>query len=133
MSVAPVAYVDASALFKLVVDEPESIAFSEAADAWPTWVSSELVEIEVLRATRRHGEAVVEIARSRLESVVLLPIDRDVRRGAGEIDDPRLRTLDAIHLATALSLGARCGVMFAYDRRLGDAARARGLPVSAPA
>jgi len=124
MDLAPVAYVDASALFKLVIEEAESIAFRNEADAWPTWVSSELVEVEILRATRRHGPAAVKTAQRRLESITLLPIDRDIRRGAGEIDDPHLRTLDAIHLATALSLGTRCGVLFAYDRRLADAARA---------
>jgi predicted nucleic acid-binding protein len=67
-----------------------------------------------------------------LGTVELLEIDSDIRRAAGELTDPGLRALGAIHLATALSLGERCGAFFAYDNRLAAAARAHGLSVSVP-
>ena len=62
----------------------------------------------------------------------LLELDADIRRAAADLSDPGLRTLDAIHLATALSLGERCGAFFAYDDRLIAAARAHGLTVTVP-
>jgi predicted nucleic acid-binding protein len=62
----------------------------------------------------------------------MVEIDADIRRAAAALDDPGLRSLDAIHLATALSLGDRCGAFFAYDDRVIAAARAHGLTVTVP-
>ncbi len=67
-----------------------------------------------------------------MRSVELIEIDAGVRRSAGDLTDPGLRSLDAIHLATALSLGERCGTLFAYDDHLIAAARAHGLTVTVP-
>ena len=60
----------------------------------------------------------------------LVDLDADIRRAAVDLDARGLRSLDAIHLATALSLGERCGTFFAYDERLIAAARAHGLSVT---
>jgi uncharacterized protein len=127
-----VAYLDASAFVKLAVDEPESGALWAALEAWPRWTASVLLEAEVVRAARRKNPLGADAARAVLGTVELLEIDSDIRRAAGELTDPGLRSLDAIHLATALSLGERCGAFFAYDNRLAAAARAHGLSVSVP-
>lgn len=133
MSAESLAYIDASAFVKLVAPEPETSALARALASWARVVSSEILEVEVMRAARRRGVEPVEVARGQLARVRLLPLDARTRHSAGEIGDAALRTLDAIHLATAVGLAGRCGAFFAYDRRLSDAARALGLAVQAPA
>jgi uncharacterized protein len=81
---------------------------------------------------RRREPDEVRTVRELLRGVELVELDADVRRAAGDLPDPGLRSLDAIHLATALSLGDRCGAFFAYDDKLIAAARAHGLTVSVP-
>jgi predicted nucleic acid-binding protein len=123
------AYVDASALFKLVLPEPESETLEAALAEW-RWLSSTLLEVELVLAVRRRKPSEVEAARRVLATGELVEIGAAVRRAAGELDG--LRSLDAIHLATALSLGDHVGAFFTYDQRLIAAARAHGLPVSVP-
>ena len=127
-----VAYLDASAFLKLVKDEPESAALNAALDAWSRKSSSALLEVEGSRAARRTNALAYDAARALLAGMELLELDADIRRAAADLSDPGLRTLDAIHLATALSLGKRCGAFFAYDDRLIAAARAHGLTVTVP-
>ncbi len=127
-----VAYLDASAFVKLVKDEPESAALNAALEAWPRKSSSALLEVEGPRAARRTNPLAYDAARALLAGMELLEIDADIRRAAADLSDPGLRSLDAIHLATALSLGERCGAFFAYDDRLIAAARAHGLTVTVP-
>lgn len=67
-----------------------------------------------------------------IEAVDLLPIDGPVAAGAGTVGPPALRSLDAIHLATALSLGADLEVLITYDERLAEAAGAAGIAAEAP-
>ena len=126
------AYVDASAFVKLVIGEPESAALNAALDAWSRKSSSALLEVEGPRAARRTNALAYDAARALLAGMELLELDADIRRAAADLSDPGLRTLDAIHLATALSLGERCGAFFAYDDRLIAAARAHGLTVTVP-
>ena len=125
------AYLDASAFIKLILDEPESEAFERAIAPF-RWTSSAILEVEATRGVRRRRAASVDAVRALLGSVRMIDIDADIRRTAGELTDPGLRSLDAIHLATALSLGERCGTVFAYDERLIAAARAHGLSVTVP-
>jgi hypothetical protein len=125
------AYLDASAFIKLVLDEPESQAFEDASRPFE-WTSSAILEVEAAVGVRRRQPALVDDVRALLGSVRLIEIDAQVRQVACSLPDPRLRTLDAIHLATALSLGERCGAFFAYDDRLIAAARAHGLTVTVP-
>ena len=117
---------------KLVKDEAESAALDAALGAWPRLSSSTLLEVEGLRAARRTDPAVVRRRQALLGGMELVEIDGDVRRAAAALDDRGLRSLDAIHLATALSLGEHCGAFFAYDERLIGAARAHGLTVTVP-
>ena len=127
-----VAYLDASAFVKLVKDEPESAALDAALEAWPRKSSSALLEVEGPRAARRTNPVAYDAARALLGAVRMIEIDANIRRAAAGLDDPGLRSLDAIHLATALSLGDRCGAFFAYDERVIAAARAHGLSVTVP-
>lgn len=127
------AYLDASAIVKLIIDESES-------DALETWLadrattSSSLVATETRRAARRSN---IPDARASVEDVlgraVLYSIDSRILDQAGRIGPPTLRTLDAIHLATALRLEPELEAFVTYDLRLAEAAEAVGLRVVAPA
>jgi uncharacterized protein len=123
------AYVDASAFVKLVLLEAESEVLESALREW-RWISSALLEVELTRAVRRRKPSEVAAARRLLTTGELIEIGPAVRRAASELDG--LRTLDAIHLASALSLGDHCATFFAYDQRLIAAARAHGLTVTVP-
>jgi predicted nucleic acid-binding protein len=125
------AYMDASAFVKLVVQERESDALSAAIRGWRL-TSSALLEVEAVRAVRRRKPGHEDAARALLRIVDVIDVGNDVRRAAADVAEPRLRSLDAIHLATALSLGDRCGAVFTYDDRLIAAAQAHGLPVTVP-
>jgi predicted nucleic acid-binding protein len=91
-----------------------------------------LLLTEAIRACARYGEVYAQQARLDLERLSLVPIDEPTLRCAATLTPASLRSLDAIHLATALSLGEDIGVVIAYDERLLDAARERGLPVASP-
>ena len=125
------AYVDASAFVKLFLLEPESEALSVATDSWQL-ASSALLEVEAVLAVRRRKPDAETTVRAMLQGLELIDIDADIRRAAADVANPHLRSLDAIHVATALSLGDHCGAFFAYDQRLIAAAQAHGLTVSVP-
>lgn len=125
-------YLDSSALVKLVVPEPESGALREALRAWPERVSSVVAEIEVERVARRIGGGAIRRARNVLARLGLVELDDEVRSSAAALRPPELRTLDAVHLATALSLGEDLGALCAYDQRLAGAATAAGAIVLMP-
>jgi len=71
--------------------------------------------------------------RAALARLYLAPLTVPLLDTAGRLDPPLLRTLDAVHLATALSLTARLGTVVTYDRRMTEAAQHLGLPVASPA
>ncbi len=85
-----------------------------------------------MRACRRLGEEVADSAEARLGDIALVPMDGAVLAIARRLDPSELRSLDAIHLATVLSIGADLGGLFSYDDRLTAAALAAGLRVLAP-
>lgn len=134
----PLFYTDASALVKLILDEPESAALRAfLADA--DLISCELVLTEVPRAIRR---AIVHDARlptqllldrtgALLDAVALLPLDRALLLVAGAIEEPALRALDAIHVAAAAAASPDA-VFISYDERQAAAARLTGLRTIAP-
>ncbi|MBI1735745.1 MAG: type II toxin-antitoxin system VapC family toxin [Candidatus Rokubacteria bacterium] len=127
-------YLDSSAIVKLTVAEPESVAlFAWLADH-PGHVTSALARMEVRRALRRAGATAAALRRatSVLEAIAAVPVDRAVIEAAGELDPPELRSLDAIHLATALSVGADLAGIVTYDERLAAAAVRARLEVWAP-
>ncbi len=127
-------YLDSSALMKLVRQEDETAALGEWLDLHTEQpvVTSEVGRAEVLRAARRVGDLVLAEARAVIGDLDLVPLDRAVQDIACDIGDPLLRTLDALHLASALLLGADLTTFVAYDRRLADAAQSAGLVVAAP-
>lgn len=127
-------YLDSSALMKLVRREAETDALGAWLQQRPEHVaiSSELGRIEVLRAARRAGAPVLAEARAVVGDLDLIPLDSAVQDVACEIGDPALRTLDALHLASALLLGDALTAFVAYDDRLAGGARAAGLAVVTP-
>jgi predicted nucleic acid-binding protein len=129
---AELVYLDSSAFVKLVMAEPETSALLIALQGVERLVSSEILEIEVLRATRRGGGDTAA-ARSQLAGVGLIPLNRALRTRASELDPPAVRSLDAIHIATALGLGERLDAFYTYDGRMALAAREAGLDVQIPA
>lgn len=130
---ATLLYLDASALVKLVVVEAESDALTSFLGDWSSWVSSALAVVEVGRAARRASEdpAVHRRAEEVVAALGLVPVDVELLRRASVLDGG-IRSLDAVHLASALSLGADLGAMVVYDRRLADAAAAAGVRVASP-
>ncbi|HET9372872.1 MAG TPA: type II toxin-antitoxin system VapC family toxin [Vicinamibacterales bacterium] len=133
MNFRPV-YLDSSAVLKLVLPERESEPLTRALQGWEDLVSSALAAIESRRALRRVTRS--PAIRRRLEAVLsaltLVRIDDVVVRTASDVGAPELRTLDAIHLATALSIGDLPDAFITYDDRLAGAARALGLDVLQP-
>lgn len=122
-------YLDSSALLKLLHEESESAALEvwlSERTGTPV-VSSELAKIEVIRACRRVNTDMVPQARALLNGVDLIPLTSEVVDEAADLGGPLLRSLDAIHLASALSIHADLSAFVAYDHRLTDAAAAAGL------
>lgn len=131
MSVAAV-YLDASALVKLVIAEPESPALIAYLASRPDRATSVISRIETMRAVARRGPTVPQLERV-LERLVLIDLDAAVVARAAELEPPSVRTLDAIHLASALELREDLAGFVTYDSRLADAARAIGIEAVAPA
>ncbi len=127
-------YLDSSALLKLVRQEAETAALQAWLDRQPeqATITSELGRVEVLRAGQRIGGRAVAEARAVIGDLDLVPLDRAVQDVASEFGDPMLRTLDALHLASALLIGEELTALVAYDNRLIDAARGAGLVVVVP-
>jgi uncharacterized protein len=123
-------YVDTSALVKLVVSEGESGAMKLISlDAM---VTSALTGAELRRAVlRRKPELMVETEHI-LERLVTVSLDSSVLRAAGTLGPAALRTLDAIHLATALTVRDDLDALVSYDTRLLEAARLAGIPTASP-
>jgi hypothetical protein len=133
VSVLPI-YLDSSALLKLVLPERETVALRAALAGWPDWVSSWLSAIECRRAVRRARGNASERARMDhvLASCTLLRVEEHALRLAETIGSRELRSLDAIHLACALSIGDYPDAFVTYDGRLASAARELGLNVLSP-
>jgi predicted nucleic acid-binding protein len=127
-----VAYLDASALVKLVVDEAESAALRHALGDWPRRATSRLSIVELLRTVRRRDPAGASHARDVLARTALLAVGDRMLMTAALIDPAELRSVDAIHLATALRIRGVLAAFVSYDRRLLEAAATAGLPVVSP-
>lgn len=133
---AEVVYLDSSAIVKLVIDEPESAALrrhvrSRRADPG-SWVASALVRTEVVRAVLHLGEEVIDRARTVLSTIHLTAVSDRTLVEASILRPAGMRSLDAIHLATALRFGSELRELVTYDHRLADAAAKHGLRVSMP-
>jgi hypothetical protein len=126
-------YLDSSAFVKLVVHEAESAAVRAfLADREARRVSSALLRTEALRAIRHLGPDALATVREGLRRVDLIGIDDRILDAAGTLEPQVLRTLDAIHLATALAVGDDLEAIVTYDERMVEAARLMGLPTTTP-
>jgi predicted nucleic acid-binding protein len=126
-----VLYLDASAIVKLVRSEPETPALVEAIRADPEVISSALSWTEVVRAARR-AKVRTTRATAVLDGIGAVPIDDGILRDAAELAPASLRTLDAIHLASARSLGEDIDAVVTYDERMIEAAASLALAVRSP-
>lgn len=128
-------YLDTSALAKLVVEEKESQALALWLDDQPDTVmcTSVIARVELLRACRRRGPESAPRTLALLAELALVPLSSDVIESAWSVDPVGLRSLDAIHVASAASQGGDLNAFVAFDSRLIEAARDIGLPVAVPA
>lgn len=126
-------YLDSSAFLKLVVEEMESAAVRWLlASRAGRRVSSSLLRTESLRAVRHLGPDALSIVRDGLRRVDLIAIDDRILDSAGTLEPRVLRTLDAIHLATAIAVGDDLEAIVTYDERMVEAARLLGLSTATP-
>jgi len=126
-------YLDSSAFVKVVVEEDESAALRAfLAASGARRVSSALLRAEALRAIRHLGPDAVATVREGLRRVDLIGIDDRILDSAGILEPQVLRTLDAIHLATALAVGDDLDAIVTYDERTVAAARLVGLTTATP-
>ena len=127
-------YADTSAVIKLMVEETHSKAFAAFYDdhAEAEWVSSALLRIEVTRAVTRAMPALLPDARDLLTAFSYIAIDDDIVDAAMSEPDRGLRSLDAVHLATARILAPELDALVTYNDRLIKAATDAGLPVASP-
>lgn len=134
MSVSSVVYLDSSAIVKLIFDEPETDALQRFLADRPSRFSSVVARAEVIRAARSVGDdLVVGRAHDVLDGLDFIELDSQTIRRAAGVEPRSVRTLEAIHLAAALSLEPDLAGIVVYDTRLAAAARAAGLTVWAPA
>jgi hypothetical protein len=126
------AYLDTSAFVKLCWPEPESEALRGYLREWPLRVSAVLLCTEALRAAQRQPAVRIDQTQRLLERMPMLEVDRPLFRQAGLLGPSIMRSLDAVHLAAALSLGPDLGMVITYDERMAAAASLFGLPVASP-
>ena len=128
-------YLDSAAIVKLVHAEGESAALrawlGERAETG--WVSSVLTEIESFRALARYAPDAVSRLPAVLDQIELIDLDPPIQILAQTVRPATVRSLDAIHLGTALHARGTLTSFVTYDKRLLDAAAAAGLPVDSPA
>lgn len=131
---SPAAYLDSSALVKLVVSEAETRAMVDFVRAQRVVVSSVIAEVEVGRAVRRATSSPSAFRRMHeiFERIWLIGLTAEIRLRAALLEPSGLRSLDAIHLATALDLEDSVDCFVVYDTVLARAARRIGLEVVSP-
>jgi uncharacterized protein len=132
MSAERATYLDSSAIVKLAVEERESAALRRYLRRRRPLVSSALARAEVTRALLPLGQAAVQRGQEVLSRLELIRINDRILGSAGTLPPPELRTLDAIHLATAHHLGSDLARIVTYDERMRTAAEAAGCPAASP-
>ncbi|MEV0968018.1 type II toxin-antitoxin system VapC family toxin [Microtetraspora glauca] len=127
-------YIDSAAAVKLIHPEPESKALTAwlGERAHQRVFSSTLLEVETQRTIRRVAPERISLVAPFLAEIDRIDMDVAIRGTAGTLADPVLRSLDAIHLATAMQFGVVVDHFVTYDKRLLAAASALGLPVASP-
>jgi hypothetical protein len=126
-------YLDSSAFVKVMIEERETGALRTfLASREPRRVSSALLRAEALRAVRHLGPDALAQVRDGLRRVDLIGIDDRILDAAGTLEPRVLRTLDAIHLATAVAIGDDLEAIVTYDEQMIESARLVGLPTATP-
>jgi uncharacterized protein len=125
-------YLDSSALVKTIIEEPESRSLLHWLDDEDEFVACELVRVETVRAVRVSDPSAVPRARQAIATITLIRLDDALCDAAADLHPPSLRSLDAVHLAAALSLGRELAGVVTYDTRMTEAAEALDLHVEAP-
>ena len=119
---------------QLVLQESES----DALESWLSTrgdlpkVSSDMAKVEVVRACRRMNPQTVPTAELLLSQLDLIPLGEAVVDRASRVGGNTVRSLDAFHLASVLTIGADLSSFVAYDLRLSAAAPDAGLPTTRP-
>ena len=125
-------YLDSSAIVKLAVREAESVALRRYLRRRRPLVTSALARTEVIRALLPAGDDAVAAGRKVLTRLDLVRINNHVLDSAAALRPAQIRSLDAIHLATAALLGEDMGTLVTYDERMADAAQQTGHRVVMP-
>ena len=127
-------YLDTSAFMKTFFAEPESAALGEYLTSFesPRFVSSALLMVEARRSVLRSVPTALPRVDIELLDVIQVDLSGQLLEAASRLADPGLRNLDAIHVATAVSIREDIDVLVSYDRRMLAAAAAHGLPIAAP-
>jgi predicted nucleic acid-binding protein len=125
-------YLDSSAIVKLAVHEPESLALRRYLRRRQSLVSSALARAEVLRALLPAGEEAISRGRAVLQRIDLVRVNDRILSAAGVLRPPELHSLDAIHLATAQELGNDVRTLVTYDDRMVAAAKQLGYTIVQP-
>lgn len=127
-------YVDTCAALKLLREEQHSRSFASfyESDTAAYWISSSLLRIEVMRAVTRASPVLLPDARDLLSAFGYIAIDDEIVEAAMAEPNRALRSLDAIHLATARMLGPDLTGMVTYDDRLAEAASEADIAVFSP-
>jgi predicted nucleic acid-binding protein len=127
-----VAYVDASALTKLILAEPDSVAMRRWYVESERVLCSRIGIVEIRRAVARQDHDPIHLD-TIVASVEIIEFDASIARSAAIVPPRGLKTLDAVHLASALAIADEVDAFVTYDLRLAEAARAAGFPVVMPA
>jgi uncharacterized protein len=127
-------YLDSSAFVKLFLPEPDSVALTQYLASRPLRVSALLLRAEALRAAVRAtlSPQRMLLVRALLDGLIFIGADVTLSDDAGIMSPPELRSLDAIHLASARTLGTKLEALVTYDQRLAGAAAWYGMPVVSP-
>ncbi|AVG24181.1 VapC-like toxin [Pontimonas salivibrio] len=126
-------YLDTSAAVKLAMSEPESDALRGWMGATEgDLLSSSLLVTEILRACHPHGPDATIAARGVIDRINFVEVDRSILEIAAYLAPAAMRTLDAIHLATALGKLPFLRALVTYDKRLAVACRDHGVSVVSP-
>jgi predicted nucleic acid-binding protein len=125
-------YLDTSVLGRILLDEPDTPAIRRELGLFERHISSGLLSVELHRLGLR--VSMLAVVSELLSGKVLIPVDAEILAAAQTITPPTVATLDAIHLATAVSLSkaGKLDALMTYDKQLATGAREHGLEVLAP-
>jgi predicted nucleic acid-binding protein len=126
-------YLDTSALVKLVLQEDQSDALRQFLDETSSQpATSEIAEVELLRAIARHDDQLTKRGLEILTQLVLLPLTTSMRLRASYLAPSTMRSLDALHVATALEIQSDLECLVSYDERMLRSASDAGIKVVSP-